>query len=290
MRKFINWSTAIVLLGALLTVIICRRDFNDNTPDFTRTIQSHDEVHTVLVYVAHQDDEVFISSKIQEHISMGDNVYVVYTCLSDQKGLKYRNKRIIESYQALKFIGLKKENIIYLGFPDTKSHLHLKEILIRTKTVIDSLKPDLLYTSAYEGGNIDHDVANFIIGYLKGTQKPVIRVFEFPEYSPYKSIFPFRIRSFPESPPTIIRKLTKVEFKRVKAHWDFYKSQKFRFGLFLEITVGKKKAFGYEYLRPLPSHNYKLPPPAGRIAYHKYTPYDFSDFVREINKIPDTLR
>ena len=245
----------------------------------------NDITENVLFYIAHQDDEVFILSKIKEHLNSEDNVFIIYTCLSYQNGEGYKEKRINESKRALESINIKPQNVFYLGFPDGNSHKHLKSLIQKTDSLLSIISPNIIYTSAYEGGNIDHDIANFVIGYLNKNDNHTYIAFEFPEYSGYKTILTFKLRSFPQYPETYIRKLSKKKYKEVLEYWKNYKSQKFPFGFYMSVTTGKKVAFGYEYHRKLPNHNYLEKPPTLKIAYEKYLKAEFMDFKNEIEKI-----
>lgn len=272
------------VLIAILMVSACA-----GTNNFTiqNTIFTHGEEkqENVIFYIAHQDDDVFISSKIQKHIQSGDKVFVVYTCLSYQRGKKYKERRVQESYSALNYLGLNEDQIFFLGFPDTRSHNHLPELIATTDSLFQILAPDIIYTSAYEGGNVDHDVANFVINYLRDQDKTPPLLFEFPEYSGYNAGIMYRMRSFPSTLSTSIRELNENEYETVKNHWDNYKSQKPSTGLIINMTVGKKKTFGYEYLRLLPNYNYFELPPSNSIAYEKYLDATFEEFKQEIRNL-----
>lgn len=239
----------------------------------------------VVFYLAHQDDDVFISSKIQEHINNCDSVFVIYTCLSYQRGDNYKLKRIFESKSALNFLGLNSSQIVFLGYPDTKSHKHLNNLISTTDSLFKIIKPNLIYTSAYEGGNIDHDVANFVINFLRNKKKISALLYEFPEYSAYKTKLFFKMRNFPDMPKTEIRELNRIEFKTVKMHWDFYKSQKIPLGIFIRITAGEKKTFGYEYIRQLSYYDYSQLSPTNSVAYERYLDATFEEFIFEVKKI-----
>lgn len=237
----------------------------------------------VIIFVAHQDDETFILTKIIEHLKSGDNLHVIYTSLSYQNGESYKNKRILESKTALKSIGVDSDNVLFLGYPDGRTYKYLKEIIYKTDSLFYHIKPDIVYTSAFEGGHIDHDIANFVISYLMTSHDYLS--FEFPQYSGYKTWLTFKLRSFPKKPETHIRKLTKYEFQKVKEYWKYYESQHFPFGFYMSMTRGKKKSLGYLFLRKQPQYDYLELPPTGNVAYKKYLKADFNDFKNSIFEI-----
>lgn len=240
----------------------------------------------VVFYIAHQDDDIFISSKISEHLKLGDEVKVVYTCLSYQRGEKYKEKRVNEAEKALSYLKVPLSNVHYLGYPDMESHKHLDKLIHSTDSLFKLIKPDVVYTSAYEGGNIDHDVANYTISHLIYKQGYSFEAYEFPEYSGYKTCYKFKYRNFPVEQKTYIEKLSKEEYKKVINHWDFYKSQKFPINILMAVTDGKKNIFGYEYYRPLPLYDYSQKPPSGEVAYEKYLDATFDEFIFETQAIP----
>lgn len=205
--------------------------------------QENKKTEIVIFYLAHQDDDVFISSRISKHIKTGDNVYVVYTCLSYQRGERYKQKRINEAEKALRHLNVSKNNIIYLGFPDMESHKHLNDLIGATDSLFKVIQPNIVYTSAYEGGNIDHDVANYTISQLLFKQGYGFKAYEFPEYSGYNTHWKFKYRNYPDSQKTYVSKLSLAEYKKVAKHWDFYRSQKYPVNFLMALTSGKKTIF-----------------------------------------------
>jgi len=271
-----------------LFVYGCQTQAKLTHPHHTNPVPANIAAENVVFYIAHQDDDVFISSRIQHHLKSNDNVYVVYTCLSYQHGQGYKIKRIKESNLAMQALNVQPDHVIYLGFPDMESHKHISELINTTDSLFSIIKPDIVYTSAYEGGNIDHDVANLSISHLIYEHGYGFQAYEFPEYSGYDTRFKFKYRNFPDSPETYVKKLSEEEYKTVIQHWDFYKSQKFPINILMAITSGKKAIFGYEYYRRLPRYDYSQKPPSGKIAYERYLKATFNDFIMETQVLPTT--
>lgn len=279
-------NSARSILTYLLIIISCFGCSSIKDLNLRSAPESHSEISkNIVFYLAHQDDDVFISTKIQDHINANDIVYVVYTCLSYQKGIKYKEKRIKEARTALKQIGILNSKIYFLGYPDTESYKHIEKLIKKTDSIFQIIVPDVIYTSAYEGGNIDHDVANFVINYFRTEKNMSFDAYEFPEYSAYNTNLVFKLRSFPFQQQTYIRELKKEEYKKVLNHWKVYKSQRLSFGLYMMITTGKRYALGYEFYRPLPYHNYFELPPTEHIAYERYLNATYEEFIEEISKI-----
>lgn len=275
----------ILIIISVLLFSSCKTSYNTSIK--TAPNPPNTKTENVVFYIAHQDDDVFISSKMNEHIQSNDKVFIVYTCLSYQRGERYKNKRIKESNLALSAFNVPKSNIIYLGFPDMESHKHMNKLIQTTDSLFRKLKPNIVYTSAYEGGNIDHDVANYVISQLKYKRGFLFEAFEFPEYSAYNTNLKFKYRNFPNEPKTYIKELSDEEYELVSKHWDFYRSQKFPINLLMAFTIGKRNIFGYEYYRPLPLHDYSQKPPCGNIAYEKYLDATFDEFIQETQAIPE---
>ncbi len=228
----------------------------------------------VLIVCAHQDDEAFIASRMRWHLLQGDILRVVFTTLSFFNGPKYKERRRIECLNALMLLGLDRAD--FLGFPDGESWKHLPDLIHKIKEIIADFNPAIAYVTAYEGGHIDHDVACFCLS--KATENAGIELFEFPLYSGYRrGILPFKLRSFPPRLQTTVVRLPKEELLFVKRYWECYGSQFFRFLMYVHLTCGFRKAFGFEFFRLMPLHNFHIPSPSG-VAYEKYLPVRFQDF------------
>jgi len=114
---------------------------------------------TMLVIAPHPDDEILCCSlKIREQLRAGNRVKVVY--LTDGDALhksnskqvrEYAQTRRDESIQATRALGLKRQDLIFLGFPD--GHLNelgnqalVSDYSDRHKTAPGSFRPGTPYT------------------------------------------------------------------------------------------------------------------------------------------------
>lgn len=104
--------------------------------------------------LAHQDDDVFISSKIRQIYQEGKKVILIWLT-----GVQKREK---EAREAMKLIGVPESNLYFLGYKCFDSHNHVREIVEKISIIFRKEKPKEVYTLAYEGGHIDHDIANFV--------------------------------------------------------------------------------------------------------------------------------
>jgi LmbE family N-acetylglucosaminyl deacetylase len=245
----------------------------------------------VLVVLAHQDDELFILSRLKLHSDLTDSIYIVWTASSHQKSKKYAEKRIQESLKGTRKLGVPRENCRFFLYKDGKTHLSMHKIITKLKQIISKCSPSCIYVNAYEGGHIDHDVANYSTVKALDELNYKCKVYEFPIYSGYKlrPFLPFRMRSFPPNLGTKCRRLSEEEYKFVLDYWEIFKSQHFPFGLYVSIFFGKRKTYGIEYLRSLPHYDYLKPPPGyNSVAYKNFLwPLSYSDFKNAVLKNKD---
>ena len=153
------------------------------------------EPQKILVVAPHPDDEILCCARtIQDHLQAGDDVMVVVITNGDGKdetnaseSLNYGARRQNESLLAAKKLGIPKEKVFFLGFPDG----NLRDIeekgssrsaftqLIQTmrrslfpgtpytwnglqrslRKVLEQSQPDIVYLPGQADTHPDHDVA-----------------------------------------------------------------------------------------------------------------------------------
>ncbi|MEM2258859.1 MAG: PIG-L deacetylase family protein [Candidatus Thermoplasmatota archaeon] len=115
----------------------------------------------VLAIGAHPDDiELGLGGCLAKHVQEGDNVYILIFSRGE-KGVrndKIKNKgkmREVETKKALKFLGVKEENIKILGLPDggIKSD---ERVTREVDAHIKEINPDVIYTHFFEDDHLDH--------------------------------------------------------------------------------------------------------------------------------------
>ncbi len=240
----------------------------------------------VLLVTAHQDDEVFIASRLLQHLSWQDTVQIIWTA-SGQKDSAYEITRKLESIKGCKYLGIDSVNCTFLDFIDGETYKHLNEIYSILLSKVEEFKPNVIYIPAFEGGHIDHDIVHFATAKAAKILDETITIFEYPEYSAYRLCFllPFKMRNYPRQIRTSIRELSKEEFNKICDLWDIYESQHFPLDLYLSLVSGTKRTFGFEYLRKLPKYDYsKLEIYYGNIAYERYLwGTSYTDFLEAID-------
>lgn len=145
----------------------------------------------VLVFAAHQDDEVLgLGLTLAKHRSHGDRVTVVFTTNGAGGNWKESNAvqravslaRFKEACDALAVIGIDAAEITCLGFPDGGLHRYIPEVSEDIATLMRTIVPHTIYVHAMEGGHLDHDVTAFVV--QKVSARLLIEpVFEWAEYN-----------------------------------------------------------------------------------------------------------
>jgi LmbE family N-acetylglucosaminyl deacetylase len=145
----------------------------------------------VLVFAAHQDDEVLgLGLTLARHRHNGDRVTVVFTTNGAGANWKVSNavKRAVaavrfkEACEALAVISIEAAGIVCLGFPDGGLHRYIPEASGDIATLIRAILPDTIYVHAIEGGHVDHDVTAFVVQEVSARLR-IEPVFEWAEYN-----------------------------------------------------------------------------------------------------------
>lgn len=145
----------------------------------------------VLVFAAHQDDEVLgLGLTLVKHRSHGDRVTVVFTTNGAGGNWKESNAsqravsaaRFKEACDALAVVGIDAAEIVCLGFPDGGLHRYIPEASADIATLIRAIVPDTIYVHAMEGGHVDHDVTAFVVQEVSARLR-IAPVFEWAEYN-----------------------------------------------------------------------------------------------------------
>ena len=145
----------------------------------------------VLVFAAHQDDEVLgLGLTLAKHRSNGDRVTVAFTTNGAGGNWKESNAvqrtvsaaRFKEACEALAVIGIDAAEIVCLGFPDGGLHRYIPEAREDIATLIRAIVPDTIYVHAIEGGHLDHDVTAFVVQEVSARLR-IGLVFEWAEYN-----------------------------------------------------------------------------------------------------------
>jgi len=214
----------------------------------------------ILIAVAHADDETL---GCFSHLA--DNILILHATDSTPKDPRYaikngysdvetyREARRLEMLEALAVAGL-----------DPARHWHVLDHIADQETPrnvaairekVRSLRPDVIYTHAYEGGHPDHDTLSFA---LEPLTREGIEVWEFPLYhaSPEGLLSVNRFLDHNSDAHPVHLSAARVEQKRRML--DCFRSQKRVIDYFAIET---------ELFRPMRNYNFDAPPHAGPLYY-----------------------
>ena len=225
----------------------------------------------IFYLFAHQDDEFGVYIDISNKIK-NNNVYIVFlTSGYNKKIIKSKlSKRDEESLAVLKKIGVKKKNIYFLGkelnIKCNKLYLKINEAYIKLKKLMKDNKPYQIVTTAWEGGQEDHDACNLIARKIALKFKIIKNSKEFSLYNAYNNnLIYFKVFN-----PLKKGKIIKASFfKRIThiLYLFYYKSQlKIWIGLY-PFIIYHYLFIGHNYMQPLNRSKKIIKPHKGKILY-----------------------
>ena len=120
--------------------------------------------NSVLVVAAHPDDEAIgCFGTLLNHYKLGDIINIVF--LTDgvsSRGNSKKNKdeRKKNCLKVLSVLGLKKNNVFFLDYPDNMmDSVPLLDVVKNIEKIKQKIKPNIIYTHFSNDLNIDHRVA-----------------------------------------------------------------------------------------------------------------------------------
>ena len=120
----------------------------------------------VLVVAAHPDDEILgCGGTMIRHVDEGDEVHVVFMAdgvtsrSSKETLLDEINKRKKSAIEACKIVGTQQPE--FLGLSDNQMDTYsMLEITQKLESVINNIKPEIIYTHHNKDLNIDHQLTH----------------------------------------------------------------------------------------------------------------------------------
>lgn len=243
----------------------------------------------VLYIFAHQDDESLIIAKMRQDVRTGRSVHAIW--ITDGSGTANPALRETESRNVMKHIGVPDENIYFLGYKDRESWKSLDAVLADVLRIAKQIQPAEIVANAYEGGNIDHDVAA-LMGTIAARTVPGIRAhYEFPLYNSWSG--QYQVNKFlPRDDVETLYTELDGELGNLKMNVvDMYPTQADIVDT-LKLMIDKKKLkkFGEPY-RPVPAYDYTERPMQGALLYegNARNPVSFSDWLSAVAPFLESL-
>jgi len=238
----------------------------------------------ILFVGGHLDDEFSIINTLKEHMKK-DDVYFLWLTLP--RTFLTRKIRLMENSRAMEFLNVPQDHRIILKTTEKTSHVQAKKIYTKLKKFLNKFRPDIIYIPAFEGGNIDHDIAHVLTVYALRQLNLNSEIYEYPMYNSYYvkySFLPYNYGMFlPNKIKIKKRALTKTEQRYTKSYLSNYLSQYICIRLYLYFFNKPKNIFKAEIIRPLPEYDYFIPPHEGVLGYEKYQGITFNDFIKGIS-------
>lgn len=156
----------------------------------------------IVIVGAHPDDETIGAFSILSNFSA---VRVIHITDGAPKNMvdalregfnnreDYAKQRRKELYDVLSRLNIPENNCIEIPVSDQEASYHLDVITIKLIEILDSIKPQFVFTHAYEGGHPDHDAAAFVVhaacSMLKSQKNTAPVIIEYAIYNTYKGSF-----------------------------------------------------------------------------------------------------
>ena len=244
--------------------------------------------NNILFIFSHQDDEMGLFNVIEKATQSNHNVFVIYltTGLKTKKenNKSKLQKRDLESLNVLLKLGLKRNNIIFLG---KKLNIPVYDLYKNLDITYNNLEKLLknhngkttIYTHAWEGGNEDHDSCYVIVTkfLLQNSQK--INSFQFSQYHAFKTnLIPFKVQSLISSKSKVIKYKLKF-FSKIKyiGYLFNYKSQIYLWLPLFLIIILRIVSNNYGNLKKIYGNQNIKRPHNGKLLYEKLRKKKYED-------------
>lgn len=125
-------------------------------------IEEPKESDTIIVFSPHQDDETiacggYIIRAVKNH----SKIYVVLITDGNRRGKKLVRMREFEN--ATSILGLSKDNLIFLNFPDGKLMKYKDKLLESFYDIIEKYKPNIVFIPASFDNHKDHKTSSEVL-------------------------------------------------------------------------------------------------------------------------------
>ena len=171
----------------------------------------------------------------------------------------YAAARRRELHDALRLVGIGRRQLRVFSYVDKESHLHLPELITRMASLIDELRPPVVFSPAYEGGHPDHDSAALAVAAARQRAAAVFRHREYPLYHAGPGGAMVTQEFLPSAGTRIdVCRLSGAEQEKKRAMLARFTTQQ---------HILKEFAVSNECFRDAPTYDFSRPPHAGMLLY-----------------------
>ncbi len=241
-----------------------------------------------LFVFAHPDDDAFIAGTMCVRLAQGASVDALWLTSGDRFGSGTRREQ--ELGRAMDVIGLGCSHRLLLRLPDLGLIERLDQASDSVAGILDQLRPETIFVTAFEGGHPDHDAANFIAYEAARRARISPEMFEFPLYNGTGRVlhWRWRINRFPESQfPVLHTPLPdEIIFRKYQAMRAYTSQWMFMAPLRLVSSRARMRHPGEPYRLIPEDRNHALPHWTGRPNYerwfNRFMNIGFQDFCRAV--------
>lgn len=238
------------------------------------------QAKTQLYLFAHPDDETFFAAAISKELKRGADIHCLWMTCGDYFG--GGPKRRLEHARAMSILGLPRDRVSILSLPDLGLIYNLRQCADIIGEAIVRTEPDLIVTTAYEGGHPDHDSLNFSCARAALRGQRSVPVFEFPLYNGAgpRVHWKWRINRFPHVGPDILGYDLDESSVDIKRRMMRAYSSQWMYMWPALLSSGKTRLLKHgEPYRPIPlERDYTLPPHPRPLNYER--PFNFFMKIR----------
>ena len=227
---------------------------------------------------SHQDDEIAVFKTIKDILNTNERIFIFFLTngnISDFNDIDLISKREKESKKVLEKIGVKSENITFLGkslgINSYNLLNNLENVYNKLSNFIEQLEDEIkIFTHAWEGGNIDHDSSFVLALKLMRNYSNIKYGYQFPYYNSYKMPFNFYRIFYPISinghaVKSRISFNEKIEF--IKYLFYYISQVKIWMGLYPFVII-KILTNNYNYLQEI-KNNFELKKPHQNLLWYE---------------------
>jgi LmbE family N-acetylglucosaminyl deacetylase len=225
-----------------------------------------------LFLFAHPDDEALIAGTMRMLLTQGAHVHAAWITSGDYFG--GRDLRERELSKAMNILGLGEERVRLLRLPSLRLLRQLPRYSRLVSDLMEEVRPDTVFVTAYEGGHPDHDAVNFMASYALKRLSFKATLFEFPLYNGSGPFYYWwwRINSFPPGEPTVLynpldNDAIQCKYRMMAAYlsqWIFMIAAR------LACSRSRMQDLGEPFRRCPEGRDHAFPPYPGRLNYERW--------------------